>query len=124
MQTDIYYRDITKTDNLEAYLMEKVEGAVGGLLKYDSSAHITVRVETDRGRSQTRRPSYMCEVIVKPTRAKQVIKVLKTGEDFGICVAKAVAAIKSQLVKVSDKKIHHRRQANLQSVPMIELENL
>ncbi|MBV2169480.1 MAG: HPF/RaiA family ribosome-associated protein [Bdellovibrio sp.] len=109
MQTDIFYRDITKTENLEAYLLEKVEGAISEFFKYDSDAHLTVRVETDRHRSQTRKPSYMCEVILKPSHMRTVIKVHKSDENFKKCVAKTVSALKIILSKRSSKKSKHRR---------------
>lgn len=110
MQTDIYYRDITKTENLEAYLMERVEGTVEEFLKYDSGAHVTVRVETDRHRSLNRKPSYLCEVIVKPSYSKKIIKVLKTDGNFQSCVSKAVSALRTLLVKQSGKKVQRRRR--------------
>ncbi len=112
MQTDIYYRDITKTENLEDYLMERIEGSIQSFFKYDSGAHLTVRVETDRHRSQTRQPSYICEVILKPGRGGrtgEVIKVRKGDETFKRCVAKTVAALKTVLERRSSKKHQHRR---------------
>ncbi|MFV8248770.1 HPF/RaiA family ribosome-associated protein [Bdellovibrio bacteriovorus] len=117
MQTDIYYRDITKTENLESYLLETVEGTVGDFFKYDSGAHLTVRVETDRHRSQTRKPSYVCEVILKPSRSKTVIKVVKRDENFKRCVAKTVSALKGVLSKRSSRKSQHRRND-----PMLEFQ--
>lgn len=109
MQTDIYYRDITKTENLEAYLLEKVEGTVEELFKYDSGAHLTVRVETERHRSHTRKPNYTCEVILKPSRMRQVIKIRKTDEHFKRCVTTTVSALKVALSKYSSKKARHNR---------------
>ena len=109
MQTDIYYRDITKTENLDGYLLEKVESSIGEFLKHDSGAHLTVRVEQDRHRSQTRKPSYMCEVLLKSSRSKSVIKVVKTDENFKSCVAKSVGALKAILAKKSSIKSEHRR---------------
>lgn len=121
MQTDIYYRDITKTENLESYLLETVERAVEDFFKYDSGAHLTVRVETDRHRSQTRKPSYLCEVILKPSRSKTVIKVVKRDENFKRCVAKTVSALKVVLSKRSSRKAQHRRNdpmLNFQPEPL------
>lgn len=109
MQTDIYYRDITKTENLEDYLLEKVERGVEEFFKNDSGAHLTVRVETDRRRSHARKPSYICEVILKPTYERNVIKVRKTDENFKKCVARTVAALKGVLSKRSSFKSQHRR---------------
>lgn len=117
MQTDIYYRDITKSENLEAYLLEKVEGAVEEFFKKDSGAHLTVRVEYDRRRSQTRKPSYICEVILKPSHQRSVIKVSKSDENFKRCVAKTVSALKVMLSKRSTFKAQHRRDD-----PMLEYQ--
>lgn len=124
MQTDIYYRDITKTENLEAYLLEKVEGAIEEFFKYDSGAHLTVRVETDRHRSQTRKPSYICEVILKPSRIRTVIKVRKNDENFKRCVAKTVSALKVILSKNSSRKAqHHRHDPMLNAEPTLVEES-
>lgn len=109
MQTDIYYRDITRTENLEAYLLEKVEGGIEDFFKSDGDAHLTVRVESDRRRSQSRKPSYICEVILKPSHERTVIKVRKTDENFKKCVAKTVAALKVILAKRSGLKSQHGR---------------
>ncbi|WP_374075970.1 HPF/RaiA family ribosome-associated protein [Bdellovibrio bacteriovorus] len=125
MQTDIYYRDITKTENLEAYLMEKVEGAVEEFFKYDSGAHLTVRVETDRHRSQTRKPSYTCEVILKPSRLRTVIKVRKNDENFKRCVAKTISALKVIMSKRSSlKSQHHRHDPMLDFIPLSDEERV
>ncbi|WP_413943554.1 HPF/RaiA family ribosome-associated protein [Bdellovibrio sp. HCB-162] len=125
MQTDIYYRDITKTENLEAYLLEKVEGAIEDFFKYDSGAHLTVRVESDRHRTSTRKPSYICEVILKPSRMRTVIKVRKTDENFKACVAKTVSALKVILSKRSSKKAqHHRRDPMLNFEPLPETQEV
>jgi len=120
MQTDIYYRDITKTENLEAYLLERVEGAIEEFFKYDSGAHLTVRVETDRHRTQTRKPSYICEVILKPSRLRTVIKVQKNDENFKRCVAKTVSALKVIMSKKSSlKSQHHRHDPMLNAEPVV-----
>ncbi len=110
MQTDIYYRDITRTDNLEAYLMEKVAGAIEEFFPQGHDAHLTVRVETDRHRSQIRKPSYTCEVILKPFHLRQVIKVKKSGESFKVCVAKTVLALKAAVSRRLSKKIDRRKR--------------
>jgi ribosome-associated translation inhibitor RaiA len=121
MQTDIYYRDITKTDALENYLLERVERVAEGFFKWDRGAHLTVRVEADRRRKSTRKPSYTCEVILKPMRSKGVIKVLKSDENFKACVAKTTFALKNILSKnASLKQRHHRRDPALSLVPSPE----
>ncbi|WP_413582805.1 HPF/RaiA family ribosome-associated protein [Bdellovibrio sp. HCB288] len=109
MQTDIYYRDITRTENLEAYLLEKVEASIQDFFKYDSAAHLTVRIETDRHRTQARKPSYTCEVILKPTHSKGIIKISKSDESFKKAVMKTVDSLKSVLRRRSSKKAMHRR---------------
>lgn len=121
MQTDIYYRDITRTENLEAYLLEKVEGACEDFFKYDSAAHLTVRVETERHRTHARKPSYTCEVILKPTRSRGVIKIRKSDESFKRAVMKSVDTLKSVLRRRSSRKNqHHRRDPMLNYSPTME----
>lgn len=110
MQTDIYYRDITRTENLENYLMEKVEKILSEYLKYDSDAHVTVRVETDRHRTNARRPNYLCEILVKTSWLKNPIKVQKSDPNFRTCVAKCGSALKVILSKQSSLKQQHRRR--------------
>jgi hypothetical protein len=109
MRTDIYFRDITKTENLEWYLSEKVERGIEDFFKYDSGAHLTVRVEYDRRRSQSRKPSFICEVVLKPTKNRAIIKVRKTDANFNTCVARTVAALKVILSKRSSLKSQHGR---------------
>lgn len=121
MQTDIYYRDITKSEYLENYLLENVEGVAEGFFKWDRDAHLTVRVETDRHRKHTRKASYTCEVILKPMRSKRIIKVRKSDENFKVCVAKTTAALKSILSRNSSwKQMHHRTDPMLNYVPSSE----
>lgn len=109
MKTNIYYRDITRTENLEEYLLEKTQGAVENFLKYDAEAHLTVRVDTDRHRTDARKPSFQCEVILKPTRTRGVIKVRKSGANFHEVVASTTEALKKILRRRSSKKSDHNR---------------
>ncbi len=109
MKTDIYYRDITRTENLEDYLLEKTQGAVENFLKYDANAHLTVRVDTDRHRTDARKPSFQCEVILKPTRSRGVIKVRKSGKNFHAVVAETAEALKKILRRRSSIKAEHNR---------------
>ncbi|HWU41840.1 MAG TPA: HPF/RaiA family ribosome-associated protein [Bdellovibrio sp.] len=118
MQTDIHYRDITRTENLEGFLMERLEAACGDFFKYDGDAHLTVRVETDRHRSHARKPNYICEVILKPTKSRQVIKIKKSHESFKKAVAMTVASLKTVLRRKSSRKNqHHRNDPLLNFIP-------
>lgn len=118
MQTDIYYRDIGRSENLEAYLLQKTEEAIESFFKYDRNAHLTVRVDTDRQRRANRKPDYVCEVTLKPTKSRQYIKVSKSDKDFHTAVNKTVAALKKILRKRSSYKAqHHRRDPMLREVP-------
>lgn len=110
MQTEIYYRDITRTDNLESYLMERVAGAIEEFFPQEYDAHLTVRVETDRHRSQNRKPSYTCEVILKPSHLRSVIKIKKSDEKFKSCVAKTVLALKAAVSRQMGKRSDRRKR--------------
>lgn len=109
MQTDIHYRDITRTDYLEAYLLDKIEGVVEKFMSHDPNAHLVVRVETERHRTQNRKPVFICEVILKPTHSRRVLKVRKSHDDFFSCVASTTEALKKVLQRRSSRRATLRR---------------
>ncbi len=109
MRIQTLFRDLGKTEFLEAYLTEKISTSVEPFLKYDPNATASVHVELDRHRSQNRKPSFTCEVILKPTHQKRTIIVSKTGEDFYTTVSKVVAALRTILRRISGRKSQHRR---------------
>lgn len=123
MQTDIYYRDITKSEHLENYLMDKIEGAIEGFLKYESDAHLTVRVDKARQRKGTRGPSYICEVVLKPMHSRGIIKVSKKDDDFATCVNKTVIALKKILSRRSSIKAEHRRRDPTRQIASLSWED-
>lgn len=118
MQTDIYYRDVTKTESLETFLTDKIEGLVEKYVKNDPDAHLTVRVATERHRTQNRKPAFTCELILKPTHSRALIKVKKTNEDFYVCVADAADALKNLLAHRSSKLSDHHRTDPMLALPV------
>jgi len=106
---NIFFRDIGKTESLDAYLSEKVGSTIESFLKYDENASVTIRIELDRHRTQGRKPSFNCEIILKPTHQKGTIKVHKNGEDFYSAVNAATAALRAILRRRSTRKAQHRR---------------
>ncbi len=112
MQTDIYYRDITRTDFLEAYLLDKIEKVVERFMQDDEDAHLVVRVETERHRTQNRKPVYTCEVILKPTHTRGLIKVKKTENEFNLCVSSISEALKKTLSRRSAKKTSTQKRSS------------
>lgn len=110
MQTEIYYGDISRTENLENYLRETVEAVADEFLKNDRAAHLTVRVLSEKPRTPTRRPLYTCEVIVKTSRGKGIIKVKKSDFSFKTCVAKVSNSLRIALARQSDLRTTFRRR--------------
>lgn len=115
MQTEIFYRDLTRTEALETYLLESVENEFLDFLKNDESARLTIRAETIRHRTQARKPMYAFEIILKPSHTKGVLKVLKQDNDFYIAVQKATLAMKQMLRKRSGKFHNHHRKEFLKA---------
>jgi ribosomal subunit interface protein len=109
MQMQTLFRDLGKTETLEAYLTEKIGASIESFLKYDPDSTATVRVELDRRRSQNRKPFFICEVIVKPTHQKRTLKVSKSGRDFYTAVSEAAAALRTILRRNSARRSQHRR---------------
>ena len=109
MNTTVFFRDIGKTEALENYLQEKVESATEDFMKYDAETMLTVRVESERRRTENRRPAFVCELILKPSHQKGTLKVRKNGEDFHTAVNDATAALRTILRRRSTRKSQHRR---------------
>lgn len=109
MRIQTLFRDLDKSEALEAYLEEKIGTSIEHFLKYQPSTTATVRIELDRHRNLNRRPSFHCEIILKPTRSKQPIKISKHAEDVYTAVSEATAALKTVLSRRSAKKAKHRR---------------
>lgn len=104
MKTDIIYRDISRTDGLEEYILSHTQEFIENFFQDDEDAHLTVRIETDRHRADSRKPHYACELILKPTHIKKVYKVQKTDNSFKKCVAKSMAALRLIVRKTHDRK--------------------
>jgi ribosomal subunit interface protein len=109
MQMQIFFRDIGKTEALESYLLDKVGAVTDKFLKDDESAVLTVRVESDRQRTQSRKPSFSVEIVLKPSRLKETLKVQKSGEDFYVAVNDATLALRNKLRRRSHRKSEHGR---------------
>lgn len=110
MLTHVHYRDIERTEALENFLLERTEDIISNYIKNENFTNILVKVETIRHRTHTRKPVYNCEIIIKPTHQKRVIKVNKNDENFYACVAKATRALEGQLRKRSDMFANHGRR--------------
>lgn len=109
MQTDIYYRDITRTEALEDFLNTRIGLIAEKFLKSDEQAHLTVRLETERHRTQNRKPSFTCEVLLKPTHTRGLIKIKKTNDDFFTCVSETCEALKKVLKHRSSRLADHHK---------------
>lgn len=109
MRIQTLFRNLGKSEALDAFVEDKILTNIEQFLKYEPDANVAVRIDLDRHRSQNRKPSFTCEVIVKSPRSKQTIKVAKIGEDFHSAVSEAAAALKSIMGRRSGKKSQHRR---------------
>ncbi len=106
MKVDIVYREIKKTEALETYLTEQV-AALEHFLQENRDSHLTIRLEEDRHRQESRKPHFLVELLLKMDGTKEPIKVSKDGEDFKVAVAKAVEALDGILRKSHDKRSSH-----------------
>jgi ribosomal subunit interface protein len=109
MQTDIFFRDLGRTEALENYLLEKINAAAASFMRTDELAHVTVRVSSERHRTGSRKPSFACELILKPTHQKRTYKAVKVAEDFYTAVNGAAQALKNTLSRRSGRKSQHGR---------------
>ncbi len=109
MHTDVLFRHIDRTESLNNYLHEKAEAIAEDFFKHDPDAHVTVRVEIVRGRIAARKPSFRCEVILKPTKSRETIKVVKASDNFFEAAQKSIQALKRTLSRRSERLAYDRK---------------
>lgn len=109
MRIQTLFRNLGKSEALEVFVEDKILTNIEHFLKYEPDTNVVVRLDLDRHRTQNRKPSFMCEVIVKSPRSKQTIKVTKAAEDFHTAVSDAAMALRNIMSRRSGKKAQHRR---------------
>ncbi len=109
MNTEVQFRNLDRTESLDQYLRDKIESVAEDFFKHDPDTHITVRVETIRARVEGRKPLFMCEVILKPTKSKGTIKLVKTSNNFFDATHKTVMSLKNILGRRSERLTYARK---------------
>lgn len=111
MRTEFVTKGFSKTEAMEDFLQKHALDSVDTMLKREGDAHFRVVVDEDSRRNQSRKPHFVCEMILKTGASKKMLKVRKAAQDFQTAVLEASRAMKTLLRKRSDRR-HHRKQVD------------
>jgi len=108
MKTEFITKGFQKTEAMDQFVKAVTLESVESFLKNDRDVHFRVLVNEDSHRNQSRRPHFICEVLLKTAASKKMVKVTKASWDFREAVSEAGKALKSILRRRSDRKKHYK----------------
>lgn len=104
MTNNIVFRGFEPRDHLTSYLQETITARVNEFLGPDGF-DITVRVDTPRNRTSTRKPMFHCEAIINSRRLRRPIVVRRKNSSFYKAVNDAAGVVKKVLRRRSGKRV-------------------
>jgi ribosomal subunit interface protein len=107
MNAEVDFRHIEENEHLLAFVSAKTVSTAEHFLE-GQQYHIEVKIDTDRSRNATRKPHFMCEVILRIAGHKRAIVIKKTNDNFYQSVSKVSHALKKVLRRMSAKSERHR----------------
>jgi ribosome-associated translation inhibitor RaiA len=110
MRNELYLKDIRRTEGIENFVNEKVQTLTDKLVQGDSDLHVDVRIAKERQRVGSRKPSYICEVLVKSGMSSKMFKVIRHDNSLMRAVVNSFDALKHVLGKAHDRLRHDRRR--------------
>lgn len=127
MRTEIFFKDIRRSDYAENFINDRIETLLEKLTPWDNDVHVVVRVEQDRQRTAQRHGIYQCEVILKSGMNSKTYKASRQDRNFFRALVSCFDALKVILAKNHDR-LHRdrnrRRKPDLSqfSAPPLPLE--
>lgn len=118
MRTEIFFKDIRRSDYAENFINDKVESLLNKLTPWDNDAHVVVRIEQDRQRTDLRHGIYQCEVTLKSGMKSKTYKASRQDRNLFRALVACFDTLKVILAKNHDRrnrdrsrrqKLDHRR---------------
>ncbi|MGZ3747218.1 MAG: HPF/RaiA family ribosome-associated protein [Pseudobdellovibrionaceae bacterium] len=113
MRTELFFKDIQRSQYTENFILNKVETITDKLIHPENDLHITVRVEKDRQNMVNRHPVYQCEVTLKSGMSARVYKTLRQDRNLFRAINSSFDALKLILGKTHDRIRSDRRRRRL-----------
>jgi hypothetical protein len=103
LKTQVIIKDFKRSENLETYLKNKIEDCVSHFFPRHQNASLSVKAQEESHRTETRRPSFLCEVRLKLPQSKTFFHVKRTGANFHECVEQVAGALR-EIMRRKHKK--------------------
>lgn len=111
MQIDIYYRNIERSESLESFILEKINSVLDEGVTEHEGTFLTVRVEKERERMDSRKPNFSCEIVLKPANRRSVTKIRKVDEEFHRAVHQAALSLRGVTSRKRDMRKQNARRS-------------
>lgn len=113
MRTEIFFKDIRRSEYTEDFITDKVDALADKLIQPDSDLHIAVRLEKARQRTANRQGLFQCEVVVKSGMSEKIYKTVRQDRNLFRAVVSCFDALKVVLAKNHDRMRHDRRRRRI-----------
>lgn len=113
MRTEIFFKDIRRSEYIENFINDKIETLTDKLVQPDSDLHVIVRVEEDKQRTHNRHPAFRCEVTVKSGGIAKPLVIVKQDRNLFRAIVATFGTLKVLLGKTHDRLRHDRRRYRL-----------
>jgi ribosome-associated translation inhibitor RaiA len=118
MNIQVKFRDIEKLEHLEAFVETRFGDAVSTFLD-ERYFELTVRLNTERHRSELHRPTFRCEAVLHVFGRRNPIVIQKESRNFLEAVARVEHALTQQLRRevacTSRRRAEKRRPYELEA---------
>jgi ribosome-associated translation inhibitor RaiA len=108
MKTSIQFRNFDGLNHLKSFVEESVDQSIG---KFESWRHFDIHVvmNTAKGRSDSHRPVFECELLIKGQGVNRPIFVKKINTDFYQSVRSTLRAAEKIFRRTSKIRVTNRR---------------
>lgn len=110
MRTELFFKDIRRSEYAENFINDKVENLTDKLIQPDSDLHVVVRVQKGRQRTANRHGLYQCEITVKSGMSDKTYKVTRQDRNLFRAIVSSFGALKTILAKNHDRLRNDRRR--------------
>ena len=104
MRAEFFTKGFEKTESMDDFLRKETLDLVDSFMRNERDIHLRVTVDEDRHRVQSRKPHFVCEIMIKSAASKKYFKTHRAAEDFRTAVYEATHAMKRILMKKSDRR--------------------
>jgi ribosome-associated translation inhibitor RaiA len=116
MRTEILFKDLNRSEYVEAFVEEKIDGITHRWVSPNNDTHVSVRISRSKERTEQRQPIYQCEIILKSGMSSKTYKTVKSDRNIFKSVTHSFESMRTMLGKTHDRLRHDRRRRRVPEV--------